>query len=90
MLLAVVLVSALFLCSSASQGCFTLTGIRNVVYLIDNLQVRCRGGAPVGKAAIENLSEIYEDEKHATLHEFLFLYFLERHVFKMQLQHQCK
>lgn len=90
MLLAVVLASALFLCSSASQGCFTLTGIRNAVYLIDNLQVRCRGEAPVGKAAIENLSEIYEDEKHTTLHEFLFLYFLERHVFKMQLQHQCK
>ncbi|XP_015327708.1 interleukin-9 [Bos taurus] len=38
MLLAVVLASALFLCSSASQGCFTLTGIRNAVYLIDNLQ----------------------------------------------------
>ncbi|XP_040095974.1 interleukin-9 [Oryx dammah] len=38
MLLAVVLASALFLCSSASQGCFTSIGIRNVVYLINNLQ----------------------------------------------------
>ncbi|XP_055285662.1 interleukin-9 [Moschus berezovskii] len=38
MLLAVVLASALFLCSSASQGCFTSIAIRNVVYLIDNLQ----------------------------------------------------
>ncbi|KAL1288226.1 IL9 [Ovibos moschatus] len=38
MLLAVVLASALFLCSSASQGCFTYMGIKNIVYLIDNLQ----------------------------------------------------
>ncbi|KAI4570200.1 hypothetical protein MJT46_019630, partial [Ovis ammon polii x Ovis aries] len=46
MLLAVVLASALFLCSSASQGCFTYVGIKNIVYLIDNLQVRCKGGTP--------------------------------------------
>ncbi|KAM9730487.1 interleukin-9 [Dama dama] len=42
MLLAVVLASALFLCASARPGCFTpltfLTGIRNVEYLINNLQ----------------------------------------------------
>ncbi|KAI4584657.1 hypothetical protein MJG53_020700, partial [Ovis ammon polii x Ovis aries] len=41
MLLAVVLASALFLCSSASQGCFTYVGIKNIVYLIDNLQGNC-------------------------------------------------
>uniref|UniRef100_A0A8D2BX23 Interleukin 9 n=1 Tax=Sus scrofa TaxID=9823 RepID=A0A8D2BX23_PIG len=35
---AVVLASALFLCSSASQGCMTLTGIKNVEHLINNLQ----------------------------------------------------
>lgn len=62
MLLAVVLASALFLCASARPGCFTpltfFTGIKNVEHLINNLQVRCKGRAPVGKAAIENLREI--------------------------------
>uniref|UniRef100_A0A8C3VIA6 Interleukin 9 n=1 Tax=Catagonus wagneri TaxID=51154 RepID=A0A8C3VIA6_9CETA len=38
MFLAVVLASALFLCFSASQGCVTLTGIKDVEYLINNLQ----------------------------------------------------
>ncbi|XP_057561939.1 interleukin-9 [Hippopotamus amphibius kiboko] len=38
MLLAVVLASALLLCSVASQGCLTLTGIKDVEYLINNLQ----------------------------------------------------
>ncbi|TKC40706.1 hypothetical protein EI555_014715, partial [Monodon monoceros] len=39
MLLAVVLASALLLCSAASQSCLTLTGIKDVEYLINNLQV---------------------------------------------------
>eukprot|EP00069_Balaena_mysticetus_P001670 bmy_03828T0 len=39
MLLAVVLASALLLCSAASQRCLTLTGIKDVEYLINNLQV---------------------------------------------------
>ncbi|XP_043769776.1 interleukin-9 [Cervus elaphus] len=42
MLLAVVLASSLFLCASARPGCFTpltfFTGIKNVEYLINNLQ----------------------------------------------------
>ncbi|XP_007461447.1 PREDICTED: interleukin-9 [Lipotes vexillifer] len=38
MLLAVVLASALLLCSAASQSCLTLTGIKDVEYLINNLQ----------------------------------------------------
>ncbi|KAJ8777365.1 hypothetical protein J1605_014748 [Eschrichtius robustus] len=38
MLLAVVLASALLLCSAASQRCLTLTGIKDVEYLINNLQ----------------------------------------------------
>ncbi|XP_059947942.1 interleukin-9 [Mesoplodon densirostris] len=38
MLLAVVFASALLLCSAASQGCLTSTGIRDVEYLIHKLQ----------------------------------------------------
>ncbi|XP_006183629.1 interleukin-9 [Camelus dromedarius] len=38
MLLSVVLASALLLCSVASQGCLTLTGIKDAEYLINNLQ----------------------------------------------------
>ncbi|XP_004282146.1 interleukin-9 [Orcinus orca] len=38
MLLAVVLASALLLCSAASQTCLTFTGIKYVEYLINNLQ----------------------------------------------------
>ncbi|KAF5913421.1 interleukin-9 [Diceros bicornis minor] len=38
MLLAVVLASALLLCSVAGQGCSTLTGIMDVKHLINNLQ----------------------------------------------------
>ncbi|OWK12215.1 hypothetical protein Celaphus_00003612, partial [Cervus elaphus hippelaphus] len=45
MLLAVVLASSLFLCASARPGCFTpltfFTGIKNVEYLINNLQDNC-------------------------------------------------
>ena len=43
MLLTVVLASAL-LCSVAGQGCLTLGGIKDIRYLIDNLQVSCGGG----------------------------------------------
>ncbi|KAK2492461.1 hypothetical protein MC885_014030 [Smutsia gigantea] len=38
MLLAAVLASALLLHSAASQGCMTLTGIKNVKFLIDKAQ----------------------------------------------------
>ncbi|KAM9103929.1 interleukin-9 [Megaptera novaeangliae] len=41
MLLAVVLASALLLCSAASQRCLILTGIKDVEYLINNLQDNC-------------------------------------------------
>ncbi|XP_005376544.1 PREDICTED: interleukin-9 [Chinchilla lanigera] len=38
MLLATVLISALLLCSAASQRCSTSAGIRDINYLINNLQ----------------------------------------------------
>ncbi|ELK03069.1 Interleukin-9 [Pteropus alecto] len=41
MLPTVVLASAFLFCSVASQGCLTLVGIKDIKYLIDNLQDNC-------------------------------------------------
>lgn len=85
MLLAVVLASALFLCTSARPGCFTsltfLTGIKNVEYLINNLQVRCKGRVPVGKAANRKLKRNIRGWKtHHSSWVLISLLFRETHL----------